>query len=197
MPRPAEAPRGCGEGRQPSPPARLPPRLLVPCPWGHGAGQRVAHKDGARLSSPRPWGQGPLCTAWMAWGQQLQPSPSSTVPPAASSFPGTQARGCIPANPPARQRASPPLPWPGAPLRWAGEGSFLPSLGMPGGRDGATGAGGRRTSRQRQARGSVPAHSAPAPVSCHNRGCSCHCLVCGLVPAYTMSLGTALAVCPT
>lgn len=27
--------------------------------------------------------------------------------------------------------------------------------------------------------GSVPAHSAPAPVSCHNRGCRCRCLVCG------------------
>lgn len=47
-----------------------------------------------------------------------------------------------------------------------------------------------------RSRGSVPAHSVPAPVSCHNRGCSRRCLVCGLVPVQTVSLGTGLAVCP-
>lgn len=117
--------------------------------WARGWPARLAQG----CLPPRPWGQGPLCTARMAWGQRLRPSPSSSIHPATSSFPGAQAMGCIPASPPpAGQRASPPLPWPGPPLGWAGEGSLLPSLGIPGSRHGATGAGGR-TSRQREAEG--------------------------------------------
>lgn len=104
----------------PSPPA---------CPLPVGT-QRGLEGDPQGCPPPRPWGQAPLCTARVAWGQQLRPSPSSTVPPAASSFPGAQARGCIPTSPPAGRRVFPPLPWPVAPLGRAGKGSLLPSLGM-------------------------------------------------------------------
>lgn len=136
----------------------LPLQGSLPARWSLAHGDTVQARGWPTRTArgrppPGPWGQGPLCTARRAQGQQLRPSPSSAIPPAAPSFPGAQARGCIPASPPAGRRASPPLPWPQAPLGTAGEGSSPPSLGMPGGGDGAMGAGGRRTSRQREAGG--------------------------------------------
>lgn len=161
--------------------------------WARGWPARLAQG----CLPPRPWGQGPLCTARMAWGQRLRPSPSSSIHPATSSFPGAQARGCIPASPP--------------PPGWAACISSLAlaraSTGM--GRRGQLASFPWDTRQQARchgsgwkdfpaarSRGSVPAHSVPAPVSCHNRGCSRRCLVCGLVPVQTVSLGTGLAVCP-
>ncbi|XP_047935357.1 sushi repeat-containing protein SRPX2 isoform X1 [Anser cygnoides] len=83
------------QGFLPSPP-RLPAcPPPVASPWGRRgcAGQGVP--AGARPSPgrppPAPGGQGPV-SAGVARVQQLRPSSSSTVPPAASSCPGTQAR---------------------------------------------------------------------------------------------------------
>lgn len=52
-----------------------------------------------------------------------------------------------------------------------------------------------RTSQQHEARGQCQP-TAPALISFRSRGCSCRCLVCGLVPAYILSQGTGLAVFP-
>lgn len=156
-------------------PSTAPSPTACPLPMGT---QRGPEGDPQGCPPPRPWGQAPLCTARVAWGQQLLPSPSSTVPPAASSFPGAQARGCIPASPPAGCL--------GRGLRWDVQeraACCLPlgcSMASSGWKEGFPAA---------RSRGSVPAHAAPAPVSCRNRGCSCRCLVCGLVPKHTMSPG--------
>lgn len=98
--------------------------------WARGWPARLAQG----CLPPRPWGQGPLCTARMAWGQRLRPSPSSSVHPATSSFPGAQARGCIPASPPPPRLGSVHLlPCLGQGLHWDGQeraACFLP-LGYP------------------------------------------------------------------
>lgn len=76
--------------------------------------------------------------------------PASPAKPLQQFHPSLEhgQRGCIPTSP-GRAACSPPL----ALVRgWAGKGSFLPSLGMPRGSDGAMGAGGR-TSRQHEAGG--------------------------------------------
>lgn len=164
-------PRGRGEGRQPSPPARLPPCLLLP--WGHGVGQKVACKNGAMMSSPIHGVRAP--SAQHEWHGA---SSCSQAPPAASS--SLVCKGLHPPSP----------SWPGALLGWAGESSFFLLSGQP-----VAGTVPREQWKQNFSAARSQG-SAPALVSFRNRSCSCHCLVCGLVPAHIMSQGTGLAVFP-
>lgn len=154
---------GRGAGAEVKEAIPLPLHSSLPRPWEHSTGtQRGTRKDWCKVSSPHPWGMGALRTAWMVWGQQLRPT---APPPAASSFSGAQARGCIPVlrwDGQERQLASFPgdVWWPGPCHRSGWKEEFLAA----------------------RSQGWVPAHSTPAPVSCRR------CLVCGLVPAHTMSV---------
>lgn len=153
---------------------------LSPCTAPSPTGTRRGPEGG-----PRGWHKAVFLPVLGARGPSAQhgwrgASGSGQAPPAASiqqlhpSLERKRGAASPPAPPPpAGQRASPPLPWPGPPLGWAGEGSLLPSLGIPGSRHGATGAGGR-TSRQREAEGrcqptlcqhQFPAITAAAPAA--------------------------------